>query len=52
MLVRHVRLGANDWLDPFFFALLIKIDNAIHVAVIGYSKRRHTFGCGFTNQFI
>jgi hypothetical protein len=49
MLVRHVRLGANDWLDAFFFALLIKIDNAIHVAVIGHSKCRHTFGCGFTN---
>jgi hypothetical protein len=36
MLVRHVRLGADDWLNAFFFALLVKIDNAIHVAVIGY----------------
>jgi hypothetical protein len=49
MLVRHVRLGANDWLDAFFFALLVKIDDAIHVAVIGHAKRRHAFGCSFAN---
>ena len=52
MLMSHVCLGANDWLNPFFFALLIKIDDAIHVAVIGHSKRWHSFGCSFANQFI
>ena len=52
MLVRHVRLGTDDRLNSFFFALLIKIDNAIHVAVIGHAKCRHTFGGSFANQFI
>ena len=49
MLVRHVRLGANDWLNTFFFALFIKIDNAIHVAVIGHAKCWHSFGSCFAN---
>ena len=52
MLVGHVRLGTDDWLNAFFFALLIKIDYAIHVAVIGHSKRWHSFGCRFANQFV
>ena len=49
MLMSHVRLGANDWLDAFFFALFIEINDAIHVAVIGHSKCWHAFGCGFAN---
>jgi hypothetical protein len=49
MLVRHVRLSADDWLNSFFFALFIKIDNAIHVAVIGHAKGWHSFGSCFAN---
>ena len=52
MLVRHVCLGTNNWLNALFFALLVKIDDAIHVAVIGHSKCWHPFCCSFANQFI
>ena len=33
--VGHVCLGANNWLDATLGALFIKIDDAIHIAVIG-----------------
>ena len=49
MLMSHVCLGANDWLDALLFTLLIEIDDAVHVSVIGHAKRRHSFGGRLAN---
>ena len=35
MLVSHVGLGADNWLDALFVAFAIKIENAIHISVVG-----------------
>jgi hypothetical protein len=48
MVVSHVGLGADDWLDALFLALFVELDNAIHVAVVGNSESRLAiFNCFF-----
>ena len=39
MLVRHVRLCADDRLDAFFVTRPIKIQNSVHVAVVSHAQR-------------
>jgi hypothetical protein len=42
MLMSHVCLSANNWLNTLLFALSIKIESSVHVAVIGHPQ------CGLT----
>src|SRR5690606_13331556 len=42
--VRHVRLGAEDGLDALLAALLVEVEDAVHVVVIGDADRRLTVG--------
>ena len=42
----HVGLGADDRLDPPGPALLVEVENAVHVAVIGDADRRLPVGGG------
>ena len=34
MVMRHVCLGTKDWLNALLDAFFVKLDDAIHVAVI------------------
>jgi hypothetical protein len=48
MLMSHVCLSTNDWLNTLLFALPIKIERSVHIAVIGHSQCGLTIGhrCG------
>ena len=48
----HVCLSANDWLNTLLFALSIKIERSVHVAVIGHAQRGLTIGYGCCNQLV
>jgi hypothetical protein len=52
MLMSHVCLSANDWLNTLLFALSIKIERSVHVAVIGHTQRGLTIGRCCCNQLI
>ena len=52
MLMSHVCLSTNDWLNTLLFALSIKIERSIHVAVIGHAQRGLTIGHRCCNQLI
>ena len=41
VVVGHVGLGADDRLDALLVALLVEVQRAVHVAVIGHPDRRH-----------
>jgi hypothetical protein len=43
---RHVGLGADDRRDPLLAALLVEVEDAVHVAVVGDGERRLTVGDG------
>ena len=38
---RDIYLASDNGIDAFFFCRLIKIDHAVHDAVIGNSRSRH-----------
>ena len=40
VVVRHVGLGTDDRLDPLRVALLVELEGAVHVSVIGDADRR------------
>ena len=44
VLMGHVGLGADDRLDPLLLALLVELEGAVHVAVIGHRDRRLAVG--------
>jgi hypothetical protein len=44
MVVGHVGLGPDDRLDPLAPALLVEVEDAVHVAVIGDAQRGLTVG--------
>ena len=50
--VGHVRLGADDRLDPLLVALLVEVQRAVHVAVIGHPDRRHAVLHRLGHQFV
>jgi hypothetical protein len=39
MLMSHVCLSANNWLNALLFTLSIKIESSVHIAVIGHPQR-------------
>jgi hypothetical protein len=45
-LVGHVGLGAQDGLDPLLPALLVEVEDAVHVAVVGDAEGRLAVGHG------
>ena len=52
MLVGHVGLGANDWLDAVFVAFAIKVENAVHISVVGNAKCGHALFACLAYEFI
>jgi hypothetical protein len=49
MLMSHVCLGTNDWLNTLLFALPIEIECSVHIAVIGHSQCGLAIGNGCGN---
>ena len=52
VVVGHVGLGADDRLDPLLVALLVELERAVHVAVIGHADRRLPVGDGLGDQLV
>ena len=52
VVVGHVGLGADDRLDPLLAALLVELEGAVHVAVIGHPDRRLAVGDGLGHQLV
>ena len=50
--VRHVRLGADDRLDPVLLTLPVEVEDSVHVAVIGDPDRRLTVGHRFGDELV
>ena len=48
---RHVHLAADDRLDPGFSGLLVELDRAEDVAVVGHRHRRHPEFRRFLHEF-
>jgi hypothetical protein len=44
MLMSHVCLSANNWLNALLFTLSIKIESSVHIAVIGHPQRGLAIG--------
>ncbi len=52
VLVRHVRLGADDRLHALLAALLVELEGAVHVAVIGDPDRRLAVTRRLRHEFV
>ena len=52
MIVGHVGLGADDRLDPLLVALLVEVERAVHVPVIGHADRRLAVADRLGDEFV
>ena len=52
VVVCHVGLGANDWLNALLTTFVVKLDNAVHVAVIGNTQCWLAIFYSLSNQLI
>ena len=50
--VRHVRLGADNWLDALSATLFVKIEDPVHVAVVSHSESRLAVGYRLGDKFV
>ena len=50
--VGHVGLGADNGLHALGSALLIEVENSVHVAVVGHSECWLTIGDCFGDEFV
>lgn len=46
----NINLDADDWFNSVFFAFLIKLNDAIHTAVVSDGDCGHTQTFGFFDQ--
>ena len=52
VVVGHVRLGADDRLDAVALALLVEVEDPVHVAVVGDAERRLAVGDRLGDQLV
>ncbi len=52
VIVGHVGLGTDDRLDALLVALLVEVQRAVHVAVIGHPDCRHPVGHRFGHHLV
>ena len=51
-LIGHVGLGADDRFHALLLALAIKVEHAVHVAVIGHTQRGLAIGGCLGHEFV